>query len=110
MTKQEALARVQRGLSLINREVPNWKIDIANLDMSDDHFCILGQLFGSYDHGVNCLFHVNLDDGGNSAVQYGFMIECVSGASYGDEWSLLQEAWVETTRMSGLSHEVFRSG
>lgn len=53
-TDPEIRARVQKGVALLDKEVPDWKerIDPGTLNVAASNSCILGQLFGDYFVGV----------------------------------------------------------
>lgn len=46
----EIAERVQRGIDWLNANRPGWfhEIDLDNLQMSDCHQCVLGQLYGHF--------------------------------------------------------------
>lgn len=50
-------ANVQRGVELLDERLPGWRkrVNADDLSLSSDCDCILGQLFGSYDAGVELL-------------------------------------------------------
>lgn len=58
-----AAQAVAKGVELLDREVDfsasltNWrsKIDLDSLVMSDVNWCVLGQIYGSYDNGLRAL-------------------------------------------------------
>lgn len=59
-------AQINAGIKLLDSEVPNWrgKIDIDELDLGSCSVCVLGQVFGDYDDGIEAL--------GVSGYDYGF--------------------------------------
>lgn len=50
-------ARVAQGAALLDREVPDWwrRINLDTLRMSACSSCVLGQLYGDYDIGLDQL-------------------------------------------------------
>ena len=42
--------KVKSGVRWLNKVKPNWykKIDLETLDLSDNHVCVCGQVFGDY--------------------------------------------------------------
>ena len=64
---------VDKGFRRLNQFFagPDWtsRISTGELDMETTHRCILGQLFGSYDTGVEAL---NLNDDEEFAIDYGY--------------------------------------
>lgn len=59
-------AKVNAGIALLDREQPGWreKIDLDTLDLASCSVCVLGQVFGDYDDGIDAL--------GVSGYDYGF--------------------------------------
>jgi hypothetical protein len=59
-------AEIDAGIKLLDLQVPNWraKIDLDELDLGSCSVCILGQVFGDYDTGI--------DELGVSGYDYGF--------------------------------------
>jgi hypothetical protein len=53
----DAEGRVAEGAVLLDWRMPGWRLlmDIDHLDISDQEWCVLGQLFGDYDTGVDAL-------------------------------------------------------
>lgn len=51
--------RVDLGVQKLDQVMPNWreKVDDERLCMSDNLDCVLGQVFGTFDHGVEMVFH-----------------------------------------------------
>jgi len=49
--------RVQAGVELLDSQVPGWdsRIDLDTLDICSESSCVIGQLFGRYDKGLNAL-------------------------------------------------------
>lgn len=74
-------SKVNAGIALLDREQPGWrtKIDLDKLDLASCSVCVLGQIFGDYDEGIEQL-NINGYD-------YGF--NAMSGMSE------LTEAWKE---------------
>lgn len=65
-------AKVAAGVKVLDREVPNWrsKIDVDNLDLGSCSICILGQVFGDYNDGLNELNVDGYDHGFNTTGSY----------------------------------------
>lgn len=74
-------SKVAQGVQLLDQNVPNWrdKINVDNLDLGSCSICVLGQVFGDYNDGLNAL--------GVDGYDYGFN----TTGSYAS----LKEAWVE---------------
>lgn len=79
--------RVQRGIVFLDKQKPGWHCDINvdKIDMSHSDSCILGQLFGNYEDGLD-----ELELEHDEAVNYGLTIdeqdeqdEC---EDWGDDW------------------------
>lgn len=70
--------RVQRGIKLLNINVPNWldRIDLSEFDMRIGCKCILGQLFRSSkeDYLAYCkaVSALNMDNNIDEQAKYGF--------------------------------------
>lgn len=77
--------RVNKGIRLLNKEYPGWKskIELSSLRLEDRNRCVLGQVYGGYDRGVQ-----ELGLGIWSTVYHGFNIESIHG-----DWEPLQKAW-----------------
>lgn len=73
-------AKVNAGIALLDSEKPGWrdKIDLGTLDLGSCAVCILGQVFGEYETGID-----ELDING---YDYGFN---------GDNYRELTAAWKE---------------
>jgi len=76
--------RIRRGVALLDREVPDWheRVSIDRLNVISDNYCVLGQLFGSYQVGLIALDLVG-------GVAHGF------APARGDCVSDLEQAWRE---------------
>ena len=50
-------ANVQRGELFLDEHVPGWRerVDIRTLDLANGFQCVLGQVFGEYDDGLQLL-------------------------------------------------------
>ncbi len=48
---------VAEGVRLLDTHEPGWEsqVDLASLDMFSPHYCMLGQVFGSFGVGVSAL-------------------------------------------------------
>lgn len=49
--------RVARGAALLDVERPGWvdSIDLVTLNISSEARCVLGQVFGDFEHGMDVL-------------------------------------------------------
>lgn len=105
---------IKRGAALLDKERPGWRdeINLATLDLADDCYCVLGQIFGRYSSGLFAIWGIERrihcsEWAGSSDLQtvvdHGFSIE--PDLEYSDnpvdlalprsrKWRLLQEAWV----------------
>lgn len=54
-TEETIQERVDRGAALLDAEIPGWvqRIDLDRFRMSSCSRCILGQLFGSFENGLD---------------------------------------------------------
>lgn len=71
-----------------------WNIDVGELDLSSGCSCVLGQLYGDYDHG---LFEMDLED--EEADDLGFAVDTrqlgvLSVSDHHRAWNILTEEWV----------------
>lgn len=64
-------ARAEAGAKLLDAYQPGWQqwIDLDALDLADPEGCVLGQLYGTYDTGMDDLHQLvgqtgNLDEAG----------------------------------------------
>jgi hypothetical protein len=66
------LSPAELGAELLDRALPGWRerIAVAELDLQDCGYCILGQLWGDFEDGMGVLFGSDWDLG--DACQYGF--------------------------------------
>ena len=92
--KEEAIALakalVAAGAAVLDAHRPGWRaqVDVSILDMEDDTFCVLGQLYGTYGLGVVALCPSDADNCNKWAHDHGFL----------DRWDAradkrLQPAW-----------------
>jgi len=60
----ELQQRVQRGMTLLDKEYPGWreKINLAYLDLSSGCDCVLGQVYGHYIEGSHEIGLVMTDE------------------------------------------------
>jgi hypothetical protein len=99
---EQVKSRVLNGIALLKeKHGEKWveKIDLASFDISEGYSCVLGQVYGQYEKGLNKL---RLYD--NHAIEYGFNLDDVDygdGDDYDDKfeeeiraWNVLQETWV----------------
>lgn len=80
--------RVDTGIKELDTHVPDWRtrIDSATLDMKLHGYCILGQLYGSFNTGTR-----TLDLWDDTVIVYGFE---ASGPDYTDaEYRDLTDEW-----------------
>lgn len=86
----ELKGRVERGIALLQKEHGNaWveKINMKTLDLEDVKICVLGQVYGLYDVGIEALFDGDEED----SVRHGFDI-----GDSDEDWigySELQATW-----------------
>jgi len=93
---QEFTARAIKGMEYLDEYAPGWidKIDLANLNMVNTRFCVLGQVFGNYwDHVVrdgafweNVPRHHKVSD-------YGFQVDNDDYESIGSPYVALADVW-----------------
>jgi hypothetical protein len=77
--------RVERGAALLDMEAPGWtsKIDLDTLNIAHTDFCVLGQVYGDYDAGLDTLG----GEAERAPVKYGFLQQGNEGAArLTDKW------------------------
>lgn len=98
----DAMKRVSRGAKLLNKNQPGWQneIDLDRFDITDEHVCIIGQVFGSYDWISSA--GIESEEGSF----YGFDCRTDEWTAYdcltydakteysSQDYSMLQEAWL----------------
>lgn len=90
--------RVERGIAYLDRMTPGWdqRIDLEMLDMNSCTRCVLGQLYGDYEHGLTKIglrapYAAWMEaESTKAAVNYGFFTR--RGIS---RWDRLTELWRE---------------
>lgn len=98
MTTEELRQNRDRGIAFLNSEAPEWRglISVQRLDMAFYDHCILGQLVGTYDCGLE---EFSLTD--EEATKYGFCTrerwaDCTDEAKFFEEYARLTEVWKES--------------
>ena len=93
--KRKYEKQVQRGVKLLDFEIPNWRmgIDIETLDMDQLSECILGQLYGNYFDGLELLCPFTFPFGGNLWARRRGFLGPLFFVSYGD-YEALREEWI----------------
>lgn len=92
MDLEELRANVTRGAALLDSKEPTWRslIDVPSLDMGIDDSCVLGQVYATFDRGLDALgIHRDQDKG----ERYGFYSP--SDRDYGAEYLTLTALWIE---------------
>lgn len=86
----EITERAANGAALLDEMEPNWfhDIDTTFLNLRDATQCVLGQLYGHYDSGLEKLGLRSLADGR----MYGFDLYFHEGMA--NKWVPLKAAWV----------------
>ena len=82
MSKHDSISqRIGQGVALLDANRTGWEkyLDLETLDLGDCTFCVLGQLYGSYDTGKEEL-------GLNTGSEHGF-------DSHRGEFTSLTRAW-----------------
>jgi hypothetical protein len=94
-------ARVRAGAALLDEKKPGWleKIRPAELNITDQHQCVLGQVFGCYGSGLEAL---SLHTG--TACSYGFDASGSVG-TFDSPASQLQRAWLALLSPEGVDDE-----
>lgn len=89
---------VSLGATLLDRAEPEWAamVDVDGLNLNETDLCILGQIFGTYDKGLQAL---NMAEG-TSAALHGFNLhETLVSQDNDDLWNTymkkLAEFWKE---------------
>ncbi len=85
-------AEVAQGAALLDRELPDWpaKVDPCRLDQGFADACVLGQLYGDYDFGLDALRPLGADPD-RWACAHGFC--CDAEVARSQEWVQLIDAW-----------------
>ena len=98
----KARARAAAGAALLDAIAPGWwrRVRIKKLDLSNECNCVTGQLFGTYDRGLEAL-DLTFDE----AQDYGFQVK--DGDSGGTYWALTR-AWREQLRARRYGRPVGR--
>lgn len=92
---RKAAERVQRGAALLDRVDPSWrpKVKRSELNLSSPGHCIVGQVFGGYNDGLEMLglrtFDKGFNDTSQAEIDHGF--ERGQGVEY---WELERE-WLK---------------
>lgn len=92
--------RVQAGIKLLDSNKPGWRslVDLNDLIITHYRHCILGQVFGGFDEGLEDLGLIFL-----SSIDYGFTADIPYEYNVGREgrdldtepiWRELEETWV----------------
>lgn len=83
---------VRNGAFLLHERYGAWwdDITISSLDEEDANQCVLGQLYGSWDEGMETLFGT---DDARTAKTFGFL-----DPEDQDRWTALTYAWREAAR------------
>jgi hypothetical protein len=76
--------RVQAGVAFLNEHQPGWskRISLAELDLSNCDRCVLGQVFGSFEQGLETL-------------DLGYLLARNLGFNSDGAYRKLTNAWVE---------------
>jgi hypothetical protein len=53
--EEERRERIGRGVALLDAKVPGWVVDRARLSVGSLDRCVLGQVFGNFDRGLQVL-------------------------------------------------------
>jgi hypothetical protein len=79
--------KAAKGAALLDKRLPGWrdKVEPETLQLRWCSSCVLGQLFGAYDRGIELL---GLND--QEAREYGFY---AGGATRPTTWERLTIAW-----------------
>ena len=93
--KRRYKKQVQRGVKLLDFEIPNWRmgIDIETLDMDRQSECILGQLYGNYVDGLYLLHPFAMTSGGSLWARRRGFLGPLFFVSYRD-YEALREEWI----------------
>ncbi len=104
---ETAKANVERGIALLDEKVPGWRsiLNLSILDLSCGCNCILGQVSGTFDRGVEEFLGIGRKrtnwaewvrgDSHRAIVSHGFSIPYEDGNDDDlEEWSALQQAWL----------------
>lgn len=100
-------AQVERGFALLNHVAPGWQasIDIDWLNMVSSYSCILGQVYESYQTGIETIFSVDLATLSQAEInsllehsaRYGFSLSD-PGNRYYKNYTMLKAAWIKALK------------
>lgn len=87
---------VMRGAALLDERRPGWhrEIDSRRLYVSNCQYCVLGQLYGQYIHGLNALGITPWQ-----SADYGFHSSRGNSSSHGFSYGELDSAWRAQVRI-----------
>jgi len=89
---------IDKGIALLDAKVPEWctKMQLDHLKLENPSSCVLGQVFGDYEHGLNTLKI-------NGGADYGF---AMSHADYDDipAYGPLTRRWKQRIRQHCEGH------
>jgi hypothetical protein len=94
-------SRVKKGAELLDEKYPGWywDVNIGNLDLGNEHKCILGQLYGDYFNAVSILKLSFYD----STYEYGFSLHI---REPWNSWNALTRHWTRAIEQRRHAHNV----
>lgn len=96
MRTREAQRSIRRGMKLLDGEIPKWRrlIDLDELDLGDPCQCIIGQIYGDYEIGLDTL---GLDTEDGELLGFGLDANLVErdDGKYESEYEWLTDLWRE---------------
>lgn len=93
---------IEAGIALLDANRPGWyrDVDLEILDLASSRRCVVGQLYGTYSHGVAEL-------GLHLGSRFGFaMPASLSNMNNRLYWKDLNEAWTQEIQMRLMEDEL----
>lgn len=92
--------QVKKGAALLDKEVPDWRgrIDTFKLDIESWTQCVLGQVFGAYDEGLDQLTRTRVLAGIDTSAWQGrcdFAVEHGFNTREDQGSGALTDAWLD---------------
>ncbi len=95
--------RVANGAALLDEKIPGWelRINLQELNLSSCVTCVLGQLYGHYDEGMEEIFPAEVCECGEEhlsmerSAPHGFS---ASGIDTGEQYTALDVEWTRVIK------------
>lgn len=96
--RRSVKAAVKRGAKLLDAKLgKGWarKVKVTRLELADCQMCVLGQLYGDYDTGIDELGDI---DGPRHGFDQPDFSEALDFDSYHEVWASLNQLWRDEIR------------